>query len=368
MNKFACLVAFAALAALSTAAETLKIGSPAPPLKVAKWFKGTPIKGFEKGKIYVVEFWATWCGPCKVSIPHLTELAKKHKDKVSFIGVSVAEDAADRPNPKDQAHYEQKVADFVKEWAGKMEYNVAIDNIAARDMHSNWLQASGAPGIPTAYVVDKTGAVVWIGHPMMGLDKVLDEVLAGTYDMIAEAKRQADAKAAMAARAAKFKPLNDAMAAKNYAQAVIEIDKLLAGDPKLEGQLAFAKFTALLQSEADAGYTYGRKLAAGMFKGNSDALNNLAWTVVDDKGPIKNGNYAFAIEVAQMGVDSAKTDMQKAMVLDTLAYAYFKAGDMDKAIAAEDKALAAAALVKDFPADMKKEFADRLALFKSKKG
>jgi thiol-disulfide isomerase/thioredoxin len=60
-----------------------------PPLKVAKWIKGKPVQRFEPGKVYVVEFWATWCGPCRRSIPHLTELAKKFKGKVTFIGVSI---------------------------------------------------------------------------------------------------------------------------------------------------------------------------------------------------------------------------------------------------------------------------------------
>ena len=60
------IVRRAALAALilgvSTAAlaQELKIGSPAPPLKIAKWIKGTPITGFQKGKVYVLEFWASW--------------------------------------------------------------------------------------------------------------------------------------------------------------------------------------------------------------------------------------------------------------------------------------------------------------------
>lgn len=52
-------------------AVTLKAGDPAPPLKIEKWLKSGPIERFEKGKVYVLEFWATWCPPCIASMPHL---------------------------------------------------------------------------------------------------------------------------------------------------------------------------------------------------------------------------------------------------------------------------------------------------------
>src|SRR5437868_8519116 len=68
-------------------AITLKAGDKAPAIKADKWVKGDAVTGFEKGKVYVVEFWATWCGPCKESIPHLTALQKEHKD-VTIIGVA----------------------------------------------------------------------------------------------------------------------------------------------------------------------------------------------------------------------------------------------------------------------------------------
>ena len=70
-------------------AQTLKVGDPAPKIEVKSFVKGEPVKTFEAGKTYVVEFWATWCGPCKTSIPHLSELQKKHP-AVTFIGVSVS--------------------------------------------------------------------------------------------------------------------------------------------------------------------------------------------------------------------------------------------------------------------------------------
>ena len=63
-------------------AQTLGPGSKAPNLDIKTWFKGSPVKSFEKGKVYVVEVWATWCGPCIASMPHISELARNNKDEI----------------------------------------------------------------------------------------------------------------------------------------------------------------------------------------------------------------------------------------------------------------------------------------------
>jgi thiol-disulfide isomerase/thioredoxin len=64
-----------------TAEARLRIGDPAPKLQVAKWVQGDPVKAFDTNHVYIVEFWATWDGPCRGSIPHLNDLSQKFKDR-----------------------------------------------------------------------------------------------------------------------------------------------------------------------------------------------------------------------------------------------------------------------------------------------
>jgi thiol-disulfide isomerase/thioredoxin len=155
----------------AAAAPTLKVGDPAPKLDTGKWVQGDPVKNFEKGKAYIVEFWATWCGPCRASIPHLNEVYEKYKDKgLVVIGQNCWE--------QDDA----EVAPFVKKMGDKMTYRVALDDKssdAKGAMAKTWMAAAGRKGIPSAFLIDTKGTIAWIGHPMELTDQLIDDALAG---------------------------------------------------------------------------------------------------------------------------------------------------------------------------------------------
>lgn len=97
------------------------------------------------GKPLILEFWATWCPPCRESIPHLNQVYTTYKAKgLEIVGVT-KEDAA-------------TVTAFTK--SIPINYHVALDPAATLAAHF------GITGIPHAMLVDKTGKIVWEGHPM----------------------------------------------------------------------------------------------------------------------------------------------------------------------------------------------------------
>jgi len=231
----------------------LKIGDPAPAFKAARWIKGTPVTALEKGKVYVVEFWATWCGPCRETIPHLTEMSKKLGDKATFVGVDIWERGSD------EAAIDKAVDTFVKEMGDKMGYNVCRDT-ADKHMATTWMKAAGRNGIPSAFIVDATGTVAWIGHPMAKLDIALDEILAGKYDIkaaaVAAEKEAVIAKERQEKQMARQKALTEVMpaiqearTAKEWAKALPLIDAAEAKYPDLKSTLFYSRFLCLANTD-----------------------------------------------------------------------------------------------------------------------
>jgi thiol-disulfide isomerase/thioredoxin len=327
-------------------AKKLSVGDIAPPIQVEKWLKGDPITGFEKGRVYVVEFWATWCGPCIKAFPHLSELQAKYKDKgVSIVGVNIWERGTD------EATF-TKVKDFVAGQAEKMSYTVAYDG-AAKAMTTSYMEAAGRNGIPSAFIVDKAGKIAWMGHPS-SMDNALEQIVAGTWDTV-KAKAEADAEAAVQ------KVINANRA--NPEDMLTALDKLEkempAAKPKID---EFRWQIYLMTGQAEKALPVIRtKIDEAITKKDAQSLNQFAWMMVDPDGPFtkENRDLDLAAKAATKAVEFSNE--KDGAILDTLARVHFIKGDIDKAIELQTKALAVT------PEDQKAQLQPALDEYKAAK-
>ena len=130
-----------------TAHAALKVGDTLPDLTSFK-LEGKLPDGL-KGKIVIVDFWASWCGPCAKSFPVLDELQKKYADRLVVLGVSVDEKAADMET-------------FLK----KRPVSFAV----VRDAEQKLVATAEPATMPTSFVLDRDGKVRFLHNGFHGDD------------------------------------------------------------------------------------------------------------------------------------------------------------------------------------------------------
>ena len=306
-------------AAPAPAASELKPGDVAPPLQIAHWAKGDAVKSFEKGKVYVVEFWATWCAPCIQNIPKLTALQAKHKDAgLVVIGVSSS----------DQRGIED-VRPFVEKQGDRMNYTVAVDD--AFKTGNAYMQATGQRGIPVAYVVDKAGKLAWFGHPANNMETVVEQVLKGEFDPA----KYVDPQQKLAELDAK---LRRAATDNNLEAADKVFAELKTLRPELASQFDVSRFVFIYTNVKDKpkAIAFGEELLKGPLGSESMGMVPLAFTVINDAAPSVE-ELRFARRVMDKSVELTKRNDPRA--LSILGDVYRKAGDYAQAVKLNEEAL-----------------------------
>lgn len=147
-----------------SAGETpIPIGTALPPVMVEGWLNVPEGEGFDpRGKLVVVDCWATWCGPCRADLPHMAKLVAEYRPLgVNFMGVT------DESGPQ-----VEQVKKVISDTPG-FEWPVGYGGGA-------FLDKLGITGIPTVILFGPDGKCRWSGYGSTGLTDALDQALAAS--------------------------------------------------------------------------------------------------------------------------------------------------------------------------------------------
>ncbi|MEZ6136852.1 MAG: redoxin domain-containing protein [Pirellulaceae bacterium] len=375
-------------ASLNTAVQAddeLTIGSTAPALDVEHWVqngngKFKPVTEFEKGKVYVVEFWATWCGPCVASMPHLASMQKEYAEKGVQI-VSISDEDLETVEKFLKRDFKGTVEDAEGDEGDQpktyrdLTSTYCLTTDPDGSSNKSYMEAAGQNGIPCAFIVGKDHKIEWIGHPM-SMDEVLGKVVEDKWDRAAfaeefKASQKMDllmAKVMRQARSGKtdeaLKMLDEAMADSEFAavkdqlknmrinillqggkteEALAAIDELIEAEknPARKNQMKMARVQAILQNPKSDKFADVLTQAYTEFKDEPQFINLLAWTVYEylESGDLDNQELLKASRTAAEAAAEAADKSSKAAVLDTAAHLQYLDGDVKAALKTQEQAV-----------------------------
>lgn len=317
MLKYACVFLGLLAASAAAIAGELEIGDPAPQLgSDVVWLKGEPVGEWAPGTVYLLDFWATWCGPCIAAMPHLSSLQDKYEDDgLVVLGLAVAP----RPNML-------PASEFVEKRGDRMRYRVGEGKPGV--LEDRFMRPTGSNSLPTIMIVDQQGRLAWVGSPSEELDIVLSQVIEGTYDVAVKKKA-----APILEEARRLWESGERQKAVEMLDTVVEMN------PEMFALIAVNRYHATAAGMKDAAQArnYGRRLVGECINDNPTALFRLVEVILNEMPEGVEKDHDLALKAAERA--NELTEWKSAQLLDTLARARFRAGDLDGAIDAQKKAV-----------------------------
>ncbi|MDP6987678.1 MAG: redoxin domain-containing protein [Phycisphaerales bacterium] len=301
-----------AVVGLADAGPRLKVGDAAPPLGEVTWVmspQGTDIN-MSDGKVHVLEFWATWCRPCKFSIPHLSRLQQEWgEDRLQIIGITDEE--------------EEDVTPWVDRNVAQIKYGIAISG--NRGPQKNWFKAAKLESIPSAFIVGPRGKIQFIGNPNDELFEVtLIKVLKGRFDAVKQ--RQA---------APLMKDLRRNLERKNWRQYEKIAKEIVAISPKIfiDTQVDLFETQLVLMKDPEAAYAGAKAFVETKIDSDPEGVLILVDRIVNGPNiPEEQRQFDFALEVANNALERFEKPADQAHALKVIASVYFKKGDISEAV------------------------------------
>jgi len=313
----------------------LKPGDSAPPLYVSNWVKLNPFSNWKpgkpldlakaaKGKVVLLEFWATWCPPCIQLIPHTDELYNEHKDD-GLLVVGITDSA--------KGQRLSAVKRFVERRGDGMNYPVAYDS-SERSSFA-YIYDAGGFGLPHAVVIGKDGRIVWMGHPgMPEMETIIKDLLMNRYDpAVYKAKAE---------REARIQPLlmefNQALSRSDWEKCISVANAILEIDPAHFDAMRFAVAILIEEIESPQRLSTWVDQFIEEYPDRVEALSNLAELLINVPDLTKR-QPQLAVRAAEAAY---KADPSETQAIEAVAYVAYYTGRLDKAIDFQKKAVESA--------------------------
>jgi hypothetical protein len=278
-------------------------------------------------------------------MPQFSALQKKYERRITVIGI----DARETEQTDGSLEY---VKAFVEKKGDDMAYTVAMDDPVKHPAFDAWMSAGGAYGIPTTFVVDGAGKLVWVGHPSgkweLAFNNAVEQALNGTTDLVAAKAAQEEVNRNTAKRLKDVKLLKrmrEAQEKNDYAMVVAEADKVIVQEPAYGPELFRKRIGALLhlneeRALADARYKAGDPA----YEKALGAQNKLEYwgaigALIARQEGLSKKSYQLAVDYLEK-FTAAKADSYSSWV--SLALAHHRLGNIQLAVAAQQKAIAIA--------------------------
>ncbi len=144
------------------AQSNIKVNEKAPKINITHWIENVPTNKNLNNKFIVLEFWATWCGPCIAAVPHMNKLQNEFNNK-DLLYISITDESVEK----------------VKRSLKRINFNSIVVTDLTKETQINFGDGmNGLDAYPLTVLIDKTGIIKWIGEPKNLNSEIMSRFLA----------------------------------------------------------------------------------------------------------------------------------------------------------------------------------------------
>lgn len=147
---------------ITYAQSNIKVNEKAPKINITHWIENVPTNKSLDNKFTVLEFWATWCGPCIAAVPHMNKIQSEFNNK-DLVYISITDESVEK----------------VKRSLKRIDFKSIVVTDLTKETQINF--GDGKKGLdtyPLTVLIDNKGIIKWIGEPKKLNSKIMSEFLA----------------------------------------------------------------------------------------------------------------------------------------------------------------------------------------------